>query len=79
MSHEWRTQEVVLIEEKRGAYEIQASKWAEALDQLTKYSKLVRAEQGRGGILRGIITVGTYVRFYYFVLNEQQMKDYPAV
>jgi len=69
---------VVLIEDKRRGYETQASKWVEALDQLTNYLKLVRTEQGGNDILYGIVTIGTYVRFYYLVPNEQAMKDYPT-
>ncbi|KAH0550937.1 hypothetical protein GP486_007697 [Trichoglossum hirsutum] len=69
---------VVLMEDKRRGYETQMSKWTEALNQLTSYLKMVRTEQGGDDILYGIVTIGTYARFYYLAPNEQAMDDYPT-
>jgi len=69
---------VVLMEDKRRGHETQASKWEEAVNQLTNYLKLVRAEQGGNNILYGAVTIGTYVRFYSFMPGEQKLRDYPS-
>ncbi|CRG83140.1 hypothetical protein PISL3812_00488 [Talaromyces islandicus] len=70
---------VVLMEDNKRGHETQTSLWTEAVDQLTSYLKLVRAEQTQyDDILYGAVTIGTYVRFYNFVPDEQQLRDYPS-
>ncbi|KAH0538229.1 hypothetical protein FGG08_005148 [Glutinoglossum americanum] len=69
---------VVLMEDKRRGYETWGSKWAEALEQLTNYLTLVRAEQTGNEVLYGIVTIGTYVRFYFLEPGELIMEDYPT-
>lgn len=67
---------VVLMENKRRGYETQPSKWEEAVEQLTRYLKLVRTEQPGNDTLYAAVTIGTYVRFYYLVAGEQTLTDY---
>jgi len=69
---------VVLMEDKRRRYETWGSKWAEALEQLTNYLTLVRTEQTGNEVLYGIVTIGTYVRFYFLEPGELTMEDYPT-
>ncbi|KAI4275265.1 MAG: hypothetical protein L6R35_006282, partial [Caloplaca aegaea] len=73
---DWK--KVVLLEDKKGGHETQPSKWSEALEQLTNYLKLVRAEQAGNETLCGAVTIGTYVRFYHLTPGEQTMQDYPS-
>lgn len=64
------------MENKRRGYETQPSKWEEAVEQLTRYLKLVRTEQPGNDTLYAAVTIGTYVRFYYLVAGEQTLTDY---
>jgi hypothetical protein len=70
------TKKVILMEDKRRGHETQQSKWIEGVDQLTNYLKLVRTEQGGNDVLYGAVTIETYVRFYYFMPQEQTLRDY---
>ncbi|KAM5470184.1 hypothetical protein MauCBS54593_004068 [Microsporum audouinii] len=58
--------------------ETQAYHWGEAVEQLTQYLKLVRAEQGSSHLLYAAITIGTYARFYYLEPQEQTLTDHPT-
>lgn len=69
---------VVLMENKRRGYETQPSKWEEAVEQLTRYLKLVRTEQPGNDTLYAAVTIGTYVRFYYLVAGEQTLTTSQA-
>jgi hypothetical protein len=69
---------VVLMEDRKGGYETQPSKWVDALEQLTNYLKLVRTEQEGNGILYGIVCIRTCVRFYFLEPGEQTMEVYPT-
>lgn len=69
---------IIVIEDKRVAYEAQKSAWAEAVEQLTDYLKLVRTEQRDDKPLYGIVTVGHYSRFYLFTPGENHLTDYPG-
>lgn len=69
---------IIVIEDKRVAYETQSLAWADAVIQLTGYLKLVRSEQSENDILYAIVTVGHYSRFYLFAPDDDQVTDYPG-
>ena len=69
---------IIIIKDKRVAYEAQSSAWAEAVEQLTDYLKLVRTEQRDDKILYAIVTIGHYSRFYLFAPGDYHMTDYPG-
>lgn len=71
---------VVLMEDKRKGKETQTSEWQKALEQLTRYLKLVRAESGqdRDQTLYGAVNIGTFTRFYQLDPQESDCEDYPG-
>ena len=71
---------IIIIEDKRVAFETQSSAWAEAVEQLTDYLKLLRTEQkdDNDKPLYAIVTVGHYSRFYIFAPGENHVTDYPG-
>jgi hypothetical protein len=74
---------VVFMENGKVVYEMPTSSWwAAAVDQLTEYLKVVRAEQTRIGEdaynLYGAVAIGTFVRFYCFEpVNDGELRGYP--
>ncbi|KAK2785903.1 hypothetical protein FQN53_007279 [Emmonsiellopsis sp. PD_33] len=72
---------VILMETRRRGSEAQQSTWEQAVRQLTNYLKLVRTEQHQHAadeILYAAVTIGTYVRFYYLVPKELELRDYKS-
>ncbi|KAI9787508.1 MAG: hypothetical protein M1839_000038 [Geoglossum umbratile] len=71
---------VVLMEDKRKGMETQSAEWREALSQLTRYLKLVRAEKNQDAkqTLYGVVNMGTYTRFYQLEHHEPECIDYPG-
>ena len=69
---------VVLMEDKRRGKETTAG-WKGALDQLTRYMKLVRTEKDQDPTqtLYGVVNIGTYTRFYKHEEGEDTCDDYP--
>jgi hypothetical protein len=69
---------VVLMDNRRGRNVTQISKWSEAVHQLEKYMRLVRAENGADNALYAAISIRTYVRFYHVPSGGQELMDYPS-
>jgi hypothetical protein len=71
---------VVLMENKRKGTESQPAQWREALEQLTRYLKLVRTEKNQDPDqpLYGALNMGTYTRFYMLEPCEPECLDYPS-
>jgi hypothetical protein len=71
---------VVLMEDKRKGKETQSAEWRDALDQLTRYLKLVRTEPNQDATqtLYGAVNIGTHTRFYQLDAYQQECIDYPG-
>lgn len=71
---------VVFMENKRKGKETQSSEWQKAVDQLTRYLKLVYVESNQDRIqtLYGAVIIGTYTRFYQLDPNQAECIDYPG-
>ncbi|KAI5921645.1 hypothetical protein F4810DRAFT_326095 [Camillea tinctor] len=75
----WKS--VILIENKRVAYESSDAIWENAVTQLTNYMKTTRGAEYKKrksiGTLFAIVTVGRYSRFYELLAGENTLRDYP--
>lgn len=71
---------VALMEDKRRGKESSPAEWAAALEQLTRYMTLVRAEPGQDHrrTLYGAVNIGTHTRFYHLEAYQKQCDDYPG-
>lgn len=71
---------VMLIdtEDKRSDKELQASQWADALDRVARYAKLVRMEEGQDKkkVLYLTVNIRTYIRFYQLDPWESEAREY---
>ena len=58
----------------------QTALWMIALDQVTRYMSLVRAESDQSATetLYGAVNIGTYTRFYQLDPYKQECADYPG-
>lgn len=72
---------VVFVEDNRIGHEAEASSmWDEAVVELTSYLKVVRMEQNDStNILYGAVAMGTYIRFYYLIPSEDELRDYQSI
>lgn len=72
---------VALLEDKRVSHESASAAWAAAVNQLTDYLKVARAEaQYSDGkpceTVYAVVTIGHYSRFYEFPFDAQELQDY---
>jgi hypothetical protein len=74
------SKKVVFMEDKCRGKETQSAQWRDALEQLTNYLRLVRAEptQKPYEMLYGAVNIGTYTRFYQLEPFKQDCVDYPG-
>ena len=77
--HNGTPKKIILIENKRYIYATQTGAWEGAVNQLTRYLKLVRSEQPAvKDTLFGIVTIGRWSRFYELQHEDGTLKDYPG-
>ena len=69
---------VVFMEDRRKGKETQSAEWQNAVEQLSSYLKLVRAEpkQDPKQTLYGAVNIGTFTRFYQLDPDQPDSKNY---